>query len=280
MNDHTDEKNVQTVSARKRRGCLGCLGRGAIGLLVFLVVAMAAGAIYQAAASASDLKKYPPPGELYDVGDYRLHLHCTGEGSPTVILEAGAGSAALAWYLVQKEVAGFTRVCSYDRAGFGWSDPASGPLLPRQVAEDLHKLLMAADVPGPYILVGHSAGGYYVRAYAGQYPSEVLGLVLVDAVHEQQDAHYPPEYVRLSNSAYAMLPLCQIMSPFGGVRTLGFWNAAGSSVPAEVREAYLSTLYRNAFCPAMANEGKAVSMFLSQPDIPGSLGDLYWSEIK
>ena len=143
MNTANDTGKVQG----KRRGCLG---RVAVGLLVFLIIALAAGAIYQAVASASDLKRYPPPGELYDVGDYRLHLYCTGEGSPTVVLEAGAASSELSWYLVQKEVAGFTRVCAYDRAGFGWSDPASGPLLPAQVAEDLHKLLTAADVPGPY----------------------------------------------------------------------------------------------------------------------------------
>ncbi|MBM3122522.1 MAG: alpha/beta hydrolase [Chloroflexi bacterium] len=153
---HTD--SVQGEPLRKRRGCLGCLGRGALGLLGLLVLGMIAGAIYQAAASASDLKRYPPPGDLYDVGEYRLHIVCAGDGSPTVVLEAGAASSDLSWHLVQKGVAGFTRVCAYDRAGFGWSDPASGPISPGQVAEDLHKLLSVADVPGPYILVGHSAG--------------------------------------------------------------------------------------------------------------------------
>jgi pimeloyl-ACP methyl ester carboxylesterase len=266
--------NDMGSAAGKRRGCLGCLGRAAIGLAAFLVIVLAAGAIYQAAASASDLKRYPPPGELYDVGGYRLHLYCTGEGSPTVILEAGSASSALSWHLVQKGVAGFTRVCSYDRAGFGWSDPASGPLLPGQVAEDLHKLLTAADVPGPSILVGHSAGGFYIRAYAGQYASEVVGMVLVDAVHEGQEARYPAEYVRMRNSARAMMPLCSITSPIGFVRALRLSDFSGVTVPAEVREAYLSTVYRNAFCPAMVNEEKAVSTFLSQPDIPRSLGDL------
>jgi len=258
----------------KRRGCLGCLGRAAIGLVVFLTIALAAGAIYQAVASANDLKRYPPPGELYDVGGYRLHLYCAGEGSPTVILEAGAGSSELSWYLVQKQVAGFTRVCSYDRAGFGWSDPASGPLLPAQVAEDLHKLLTAADVAGPYILVGHSAGGFYIRAFAGQHPKEVVGLVLVDAVHEGEEAAYPAQYVRMRNSARAMMPLCSITSPIGFVRALRLSDFSGVAVPAEVRQAYLSTVYRNAFCPAMVNEMEAVSTFLSQPDIPRSLGAL------
>ncbi len=271
MNKNND---IQGRPARKRRGCLGCLGRATIGLGAFLVILLAAGTIYQAAASASDLKRYPPPGELYVVGGYRLHLYCTGEGSPTVILEAGSGSSALSWHLVQKEVAGFTRVCSYDRAGFGWSDPASGPLSPRQVAEDLHELLTAADVPGPYILVGHSAGGFYIRVYAGQYTSEVVGMVLVDAVHEGQEARYPPEYVRMRNSARAIMPLCSITSPIGFVRALRLSDFSGATVPAQVREAYLSTVYRNAFCPAMVNEMEAVSTFLSQSGIPQSLGDL------
>jgi pimeloyl-ACP methyl ester carboxylesterase len=267
MNTTNDGSKVQ---GRRR----GCLVRAAIGLAVFVAVLLVVGAIYQAIASASDLKHYPPPGELYDVGGYRLHLYCTGEGSPTVILEAGAGSSELSWYLVQKEVAGFTRVCAYDRAGFGWSDPASGPLLPGQVAEDLHKLLTAADVPGPYILVGHSAGGLYIRAYAGQHPSEVVGMVLVDAVHEGEEAAYPAQYVRMRNSARAIMPLCSITSPVGFVRAFRLSDFSGATVPAEVREAYLSTVYRNAFCPAMVNEMEAVSTFLSRPDIPPSLGDL------
>jgi pimeloyl-ACP methyl ester carboxylesterase len=267
MNTTNDGSKVQ---GRRR----GCLVRAAIGLAVFVAVLLVVGAIYQAIASASDLKHYPPPGELYDVGGYRLHLYCTGEGSPTVILEAGAGSSELSWYLVQKEVAGFTRVCAYDRAGFGWSDPASGPLLPGQVAEDLHKLLTAADVPGPYILVGHSAGGLYIRAYAGQHPSEVVGMVLVDAVHEGEEAAYPAQYVRMRNSARAIMPLCSITSPVGFVRAFRLSDFSGATVPAEVREAYLSTVYRNAFCPAMVNEMEAVSTFLSRPDIPPSLGDM------
>jgi pimeloyl-ACP methyl ester carboxylesterase len=189
-------------------------------------------------------------------------------------LEAGSGSSALGWHLVQKGVAGFARVCAYDRAGFGWSDPAPAPLLPAQVAEDLHKLLTAADIAGPYILVGHSAGGFYVRAYADRYPSEVVGMVLVDAVHEGEEAAYPAKYVQMRNRARAIMPLCSITSPVGFVRAFRLSDFSGAAVPAEVREAYLSTVYRNAFCPAMVNEMEAVSAFLSQPDILPSLGDL------
>ena len=193
-----------------------------------------------------------------------------------MILEAGSGFPALTWYLVQKEVGGFARVCSYDRAGYGWSDPASGPLSPAQVATDLHKLLEIAQVPGPYILVGHSAGGYYVRAYTNQYPSEVVGMVLVDAAYEQQDLLYPPEYIKLMNNSAAMLPLCQIMAPFGGMRAMKILNALvpANLLPADVEGAFLSTIHRTSYCKSMANETEAVASFRSHPDLPNSLGDL------
>jgi pimeloyl-ACP methyl ester carboxylesterase len=276
MNTTNDQKNILDKPISKRHSYLGCLGRGAIGLLIFMAVVMVSGAIYQAAASAYDLKKYPPVGELYNVDNYRLHLYCIGEGSPTVILEAGSGLPALTWYLVQKVVGGFTHVCSYDRAGYGWSELASDPLSPAQVATDLHKLLEIAQVPGPYILVGHSAGGYYVRAYTNQYPSEVVGMVLVDAAYEKQDLLYPPEYIRIMNNSAAMLPLCQIMAPFGGMRVTKILNALlpANLLPADVEGAFLSTIHRTSYCKSMANETEAVASFRSHPDLPNSLGDL------
>ncbi len=276
MNESRDRKGVQGKAAGRRRSCLGCLGRAALGLVIFLVIIAAAGAIYQAAASASDVRKYPPPGELYDVGEYRLHLYCTGAGSPTVILEAGAGMPALTWYRVQKEVGGFARVCSYDRPGFGWSDPALGPLSPDQVASELYRLLDVAHIPGPYIMVGHSAGGFYVRAFTCQYASTVVGLVLVDAVHEQLDLRYPPEYVAIMKNSSSKLPFCQIVTPLGWMRALRAYDglAPASLLPTEVGEAARSTLYRADYCRAVANENEAVSLFRAQPDLPRSLGDL------
>ncbi|HEU4911673.1 MAG TPA: alpha/beta fold hydrolase [Actinomycetes bacterium] len=120
-------------------------------------------------------------GQLVDVGPYRLHLECTGSRGPTVILEPGGGGSAASMGLIAPAVARDSRVCVYDRAGRGWSDPAASPPDGVQIATDLHRLLTRAQVPGPYVLAGHSFGGLYVRTYAAMYPDEVAGLVLIDS---------------------------------------------------------------------------------------------------
>jgi pimeloyl-ACP methyl ester carboxylesterase len=276
MNNQPKEKTVQAVPGRKRRSCLGCLGRGAILLAGLLVVLLAAGAIYQAATSASDLKKYPATGKLYDIGDYSLHLTCTGTGSPTVILEAGSGTPGLTWASVQDEIKKSTRVCSYDRAGYGYSESAPGPLSPQQVASDLHALLEKANVPGPYIMVGHSAGGVYVRAYASQYPSEVVGMVLVDSSHEGENLVLPPEWVKLNQTQNTMMSACQVMSPFGLMRLSHMFDAviAGVTMDPQIGAAYLAATYQTRFCRVSAEEVEALAATPYQPDTPGKLGDM------
>lgn len=127
-----------------------------------------------------------PPGSLIDIGGRKLHLHCTGKGTPNVILEAGASAFAIDWALVQPEIARTNRVCSYDRAGSGWSDPAPGVRTPAAVVTDLHATLAATGLKPPYIMVGASMGGIYVRLYDLTYPGEVAGLVLVDPASEDR----------------------------------------------------------------------------------------------
>jgi pimeloyl-ACP methyl ester carboxylesterase len=148
-------------------------------LAVLMVAAVGGG--YETVRESFDARIYPMPGQLVDVGGHRMHLHCTGTGSPTVVLEPGQGGASSDSGWVAPAVARDSTVCVYDRAGRGWSDAAEGPQDAAQIAADLHTLLERAQVPGPYVLAGHSFGGLYVQTFAANYPDQVAGLVLLDS---------------------------------------------------------------------------------------------------
>jgi len=156
-------------------------------VLILVVVTLTAGAI----AKANLAKRYPAPGQMVDVGGYKMHINCTGQGSPTVILAAGMGDFSLTWANIQPEVAKYTRVCSYDRAGLGWSETSPHPRTATKMMAELHTLLVNAKVEGPYVLVGHSLSGMLVRVYAHNYPGEVVGMVLVDSLHEERLTRLP-----------------------------------------------------------------------------------------
>jgi pimeloyl-ACP methyl ester carboxylesterase len=153
--------------------------------LLYPVIAMLAiasiGGGCETVRAAPDTTASPMPGQLIDVGGHRLHLHCTGSGSPTVVLEPGAGATSAALGLITPAIARDTRVCVYDRAGRGWSEPADTAQHGGQIATDLHTLLQRGNVPGPYVLAGHSFGGLYTLTFAAHYPGEVAGMVLVDS---------------------------------------------------------------------------------------------------
>jgi len=123
------------------------------------------------------------------VGRYSLSLKSAGTGTPTVIMDAGAGDTSESWATIQPHVASFTQVCTYDRAGTGQSDVGPTPTTSRQIVHELHLLLINAHIPSPYVLVGHSFGGLNMRLYASYYPDEVVGMVLVDSAHEAMYAH-------------------------------------------------------------------------------------------
>jgi pimeloyl-ACP methyl ester carboxylesterase len=171
---------------RRPRRLRHWFARGSLALFVAVCALAAAGAAYQAIATEADRRALPAPGRLVDVGGYRLHLHCLGSGSPTVVLESALGAGSSAWGWVQPGVADLTRVCAYDRAGEGWSDLGPDPRDATRVAGELRTLLRTAGVGGPLVLAGHSFGGLYARAYAGRFPEQVAGVVLVDASHPDQ----------------------------------------------------------------------------------------------
>src|SRR5215208_859845 len=144
------------------------------------------GTAYQWVETRRELAATPPPGRLVDIGGRRLHIWCTGSGVPAVILETGLGGTSAGWGFVQPETAKFTQVCSYDRAGMGYSDSGPSPRTSRQIARELAVLLERSRLTAPVILVGASIGGLNVRLYASAYAERVAGLVLVDASHEDR----------------------------------------------------------------------------------------------
>ena len=216
--------------------------------LTLLVIILAGWTWRRGAKAKAELAaKYPPPGRLVDVGGYRLHINCQGAtvaGSPTVVIEPGNGDFSLCWSHVQREAAKFTRVCTYDRAGLGWSERSPQPRTAHNLVEGLHALLARSGVEPPYVLVGHSVGGPLVRLYAHEHPDQVAGMVLVDPAHEEELLRYPEAVRRLQPSADKMmagvLRLMQTAITTGAFALAPrlYPRQALSMVPEEARETY------------------------------------------
>ncbi len=209
-------------------------------------------------------KKYPAPGRLVDVGGYKLHInesysvkatHNSPESTcPTVILDAGFACFSLVWNLIQPEVATFTRVCSYDRAGLGWSEKSRSPRTSCNMVKELHTLLENAQIPKPYILVGHSFGGVIMQLYANTYPDEVFGLVLVDSSHQEiikKSEEFNLQYYNLLPKMHAtwhhFLNSCgfETISNFTGVRAIYMYSLTKNgiaTIPSTIKKAFLSRL--------------------------------------
>lgn len=173
MESETPDSSGRSAGGRRRWRWLAVV-------VVFIAALLVAGAVYQAVGAARDAGRYPAPGQRVDVGGYAMHIYCVGAGSPTVILDHIGDGNMGEWALIQPVVAEETRVCAYDRAGFGWSDPGPLPRDAQQSARELDLLLTNAAVSGPYVLVGHSYGANVARVYAAQYPDDLAALVLVD----------------------------------------------------------------------------------------------------
>ncbi len=161
-------------------------------VLLLALAQIISGACAAGPPRAEDLDLNLPPGLMVDVGGYKLHIFCRGSGpGPSVILDAGLGGFSMDWWFVQDQLAADHRVCAYDRAGYGWSEPGPAPRVTEQIADELEALLQGAHVPPPYVLVGHSFGGYNMEYFAVTHPEQVAGLVLVDASHPDQEQRLP-----------------------------------------------------------------------------------------
>jgi pimeloyl-ACP methyl ester carboxylesterase len=250
-------------------------------LVLVIAVLLSIGSIYQLRTTAADFARFPPPGRLVDVGGYSLHIYCTGEGNgPTVVVDAGNGDFSISWIGIQREVEKSARICTYDRAGYGWSDSSPHPRTASQMANELHQLLVNADVEPPYILVGHSLGGLTVRVYGSLYPDEVAGMILVDAGHEDQLQRLPPEYLRLYKQQQSYFSVLGFMSRFGILRLIGSSSKGTELVPPqvaklpkEVQPVYLTMISHPSYFDTTLAELRALPEITAEVRATGTLGD-------
>lgn len=239
-------------------------------VLLILILAIAlpvAGMLYQTIATRSDERKFLPPGQLTNVGGTMLHIHCMGTGSPPIILEGGLGGTSLDWSLVQPELAKKTQVCSYDRAGLGWSEsnPEVLPRTSQQIVQELYTLLNNTGIEGPYILAGLSAGGMHVQMFASQYPDEVLGLILVDPTPAHLMADFTEEERQALLPNLDQFKMIQRLEPFGLLRILPLPGTESlAKLPLETQHAIRAVNVRNGTAKSLYAEAAGFETSIMQ----------------
>lgn len=252
-------------------------------LKYFLIGTMALlffGLTYQYVRTKIDDSNYLPPGAMVDVGGFKLHLNCTGEsrnGEPTVILDAGSGSFSTDWALVQKASSQFARVCSYDRAGMGWSDESPNERSAKNMVTELHTLIERANIKGPLVMVGHSFGGLIAQLFTNTYPDQVYGLVLVDSAHEDffKKLGLPEDPVL---TIFMHPNLATFIASVGMFRLIGEGLLPPSMAvfPEELKKAWLAKGLSTKFSRSWSNEivkteenfkelGQSVNTFSNKP---------------
>jgi pimeloyl-ACP methyl ester carboxylesterase len=240
--------------------------------VIALLALAAVGGGYETVRTAQDRSSFAMPGRSYDVGGRRLHLSCTGTGSPTVVLENGLGESSPFWSRITPAVGRGTRVCAYDRAGQGWSDDAPHPLDGRRSAADLHTLLDRAGEHGPFILVGHSTGGTYAMTYAARYPEQVAGIVLLDSSSPDQFTVLPdfPGQYAVMRRTLALLPSLA-RTGLARLAPSSTWSNLPEPAAAQVRafaadaRGARSTRDEQSVLPAVFEQARALSTLGGKP---------------
>ena len=246
-------RRMLSPALRVRRTGRKVIERIVISIVVAFAAAVAISSSYNALVLHHFWAANRPGGNLVAVNGHNMRIDCTGNGSPTIVLDAGLGNDGLIWAGVQPVLSKTTRVCSYDRAGFGWSDAVPGPRDADHIAGELHELLHHAGVAGPVVLMGHSISGIYMRDYATRYPANVVGMVFVDASTPLQDQNPamkaggskgpPPWLIR-----FAMIA--------GGPRLIGMCSPHAKGATTHTRKLQAEDLCRLRYS-ALAAEAKS-----------------------
>ncbi len=242
--------------------------RAVLALVCSFAMLVAAGAIYQWFSEQSDRKLIP--GELVSIDGHEFHLLCRGSGRPLVLLENGLTTAYTDWMATIDAVSEFTEVCTYDRLGLGWSSRNDRPTASADVVNYLHTIVQQEKLTGPYVLVGFSAGGLYVRKYYAAHPQGVAGMVLVDSSHEQQDRRMDVPDVGLN-----MIRLCNALAWSGFVRALRLLeDEVPPSFDARLAEEQRALFYRTGFCHGMLLQRRDIKLDTAAAESPVGLGEL------
>ncbi len=242
-----------------------------LAIVIILVVIVATGSTYQLIAARMDASKYPPPGQLIDVGGYNMHISCLGTGSPPVIFNTGQGVMSLNWLPLQEMVAKFTTACAFDRAGYGWSDLGPTPRTSELMAAELKALLEGAGVEGPYVLVSHSIAGIHDRVFARLNPDLVAGMVLVDTSHHNQT-----ERMGMSSD---LSPLLQSLRRCTWLSLIGYNRLTGTFADRpiydiDLRDQAAAKLGQTHTCQAYYDEASAFHESFSQAGLSTDFGDI------
>ncbi len=243
---------------------------------VLVLLLAAVGAAWQWSRARADAARHPPRGQRVAVGGVHMHLDCRGSGRPLLLLEAGLMSGSSTWMRVHDALARTTETCTYDRIGIGWSDAADAPRTPAAVAARLHALIDRAGKRAPYVLVGMSAGGVFVREYYQQFPQDVVGMVLVDSSHEQQLAHLPRD--DQAEAGIRLLAACTWVQPLGLVRLLDAMAGSVETAPpdpatgplpaADAVPALIATMNRSDACAGLhAETGAFLDALATAPEL-------------
>ena len=251
------------------------LKKGLVVVVTLLAVVLAAGAVYQWLAQRADADRFPPPGRMLIVDGLAMHLDCRGSGRPVVVMEAGLTTGSWSWGPVFDAVAARTEVCAYDRPGMGWSEPINRIADAAEVADRLHATLNAGGVEGPYVLLGMSAGGVYVREYYRRHPQGVVGMVLVDSSHEQQGDRLPP--FEGQADLERTVAICSWLQPLGVIRATGAMEAVFAQVPGldeAAKPLLMSRLNQSHYCASMLAESRSFNGEVYDAAGPESLGEL------
>jgi pimeloyl-ACP methyl ester carboxylesterase len=265
----------------------GWIAKVALASLILVFVLGTAGAGYHALGSWRDSHRFHQMGRSFLIGKIKLNLNCTGHGTPAVVFDSGmSGPGGLDWIKVQPEVARFTRACSYDRAGYGWSDPSPEPRTSLQIAKELRALLESSAERGPYVMVGHSFGGYNVRLFTKLYPSEVAGVVLVDAEHPEEESRMKAFERSLPSALQARMHwedkrqeiwdaiLTPIRIQFGLERLrVALGQTYSTNFSPELQEEVLFLEEQPKYIRAVEDEGKLDATSAAQVKAAGDLGE-------